>query len=58
MTYYKFVSTAKEYLKSVRVIKDYISFDMIFSDKWVILKEHSIFDGGICVKRITFDCNG
>ena len=41
MTYYKFVSTAKDYLKSVRVIKDYISFDMIFSDKWVILKEHS-----------------
>lgn len=41
MSYYNFISSTKNYLKSVRVIKDYISFDMSFPDKWVILKEHS-----------------
>jgi ATP-dependent Lon protease len=41
MIYYNFIKNTKEYLKSVRVIKDYISFDMIFPNTWSILKNHT-----------------
>jgi len=41
MIYYNFIKDTKEYLKSVRVIKDYISFDMIFPNTWSILKNHT-----------------
>lgn len=41
MTYYNFIKSTNKYLKSVRVIKDYISFDMAFPNTWSILKEHS-----------------
>lgn len=41
MIYSKFINKTKKYLKSVRLIKDYISFDMLFSDNWVILKEYA-----------------
>ena len=41
MTYFNFIKSTKHYLKSVRVIKDYVSFDMIFSNTWSILKEHT-----------------
>jgi len=41
MIYYNFIKDTKEYLKSVRVIKDYISFDMIFPSTWSILKNHT-----------------
>jgi len=40
MNYYNFITKTKKYLKSVRVIKDYVSFDMQFSDRWVIKEEH------------------
>ena len=39
MTYYNFVSKTFKYLKSVRVLKNYLSFDMIFPDTWVMLKK-------------------
>jgi len=41
MTYFNFIKTTVNYLKSVRVIKDYISFDMTFPNTWSILKEHT-----------------
>ena len=41
MTYYNFIKSTNNYLKSVRIIKDYISFDMVFSNTWSILKEHT-----------------
>jgi predicted nuclease of predicted toxin-antitoxin system len=41
MTYFNFIKTTIQYLKSVRVIKEYISFDMMFPNTWTILKEHT-----------------
>jgi hypothetical protein len=41
MTYYNFIKSTNNYLKSVRIIKDYISFDMSFSNTWSLLKEHT-----------------
>jgi hypothetical protein len=38
MTYYNFIEKTKKYLKSVRMIKNYISFDMSFPTHWSILK--------------------
>lgn len=41
MTYFNFIKSTNNYLKSVRIIKNYISFDMSFSNTWSILKEHT-----------------
>lgn len=41
MIYYNFINKSKKYFKSVRMIKDYVSFDMSFPKTWSILKEHS-----------------
>lgn len=41
MIYYNFINKNKKYFKSVRVIKDYVSFDMSFPKTWAILKQHS-----------------
>lgn len=41
MTYFEFIKSTKHYLKSVRVIKDYISFDMSFSKYWSITKQQT-----------------
>lgn len=41
MTYFNFIKSTNNYLKSVRIIKDYISFDMSFSNTWSMLKEHT-----------------
>jgi CRISPR/Cas system CSM-associated protein Csm5 (group 7 of RAMP superfamily) len=38
MTFYSFLEKVHKYLKSVRIIKDHVSFDMVFSKKWVIDK--------------------
>lgn len=40
MIYFEFINKTKKYLKSVRSIKDYISFDLIFPDTWVIHKSY------------------
>lgn len=40
MTYYNFIKKDKNYLKSVRFIKDHVSFDMSFPKTWDIKKEH------------------
>ena len=41
MNYFGFIKSSIQYLKSVRVIKDYISFDMLFPNTWSMLKEHT-----------------
>ena len=41
MSYYEFIKSTDRYLKSVRVIKDYISFDMTFSKYWSITKKQT-----------------
>ena len=41
MTYFEFIKSTGGYLKSVRVIKDYISFDMTFSKYWSITKKQT-----------------
>lgn len=40
MIYNKFIQKTKDYLKSVRILKDYISIDLIFKNTWVITNEH------------------
>ena len=41
MSYFNFIKSTGQYLKSVRVIKDYISFDMAFSKYWSITKKQT-----------------
>lgn len=38
MIYYNFIKKDKKYLKSVRFIKDHVSFDMVFPKTWDIIK--------------------
>jgi len=38
MTYFNFLNKVKSYLKGVRILKNHVSFDMVFSDTWVINK--------------------
>jgi len=38
MTYFNFIDKVQPYLKSVRILKNHVSFDMIFSDTWLITK--------------------
>jgi len=39
MIYSQFVSKTYKYLNSVRVLKNYITFDMLFPNTWVMLKK-------------------
>jgi len=39
MIFYKFIEKTGKHLKSVRVLKNYVSFDMIFPNSWVMLKK-------------------
>lgn len=38
MKFYNFLEKVHKYLKSVRILKDHVSFDMVFSKRWVINK--------------------
>jgi hypothetical protein len=40
MLFSQFVNKTSKYLKSVRVLKNYISFDMIFPSTWLMLKKY------------------
>jgi hypothetical protein len=40
MLFSQFVNKTSKYLKSVRVLKNYISFDMIFPPTWLMLKKY------------------
>jgi len=39
MIFGDFITKTGKYLKSVRVLKNYISFDMVFPSTWVMLKK-------------------
>jgi len=51
MTYFNFLNKVKSYLKGVRILKNHVSFDMVFSDTWVINKAKTndieIIKGGL-----------
>lgn len=38
MLYYEFINKTNKYLRSVRVLKNYVSFDMLFPESWIMLK--------------------
>lgn len=38
MIYSQFITKVSKYLKSVRLLKNYVSFDMVFPETWTILK--------------------
>jgi len=38
MIYSQFISSTSKYLKSVRILKDYVTFDMIFPSTWMLPK--------------------
>jgi hypothetical protein len=39
MIFNEFIQKTSKYLKSVRILKNYVSFDMIFPSSWVMLKK-------------------
>lgn len=39
MIFNQFISKVNKYLKSVRILKNYISFDMIFPNSWSTMKK-------------------
>jgi hypothetical protein len=39
MIYSNFINKTSKYLKSVRILKNYVSFDMIFPNSWVVNKK-------------------
>lgn len=39
MSFYKQIEPYQEYLKSIRKLKDYLSFDMVFPTKWSLPKD-------------------
>lgn len=39
MTFYPFIEKTNKYLKTVRIIKNYVSFDMVFPESWVMTKK-------------------
>jgi vacuolar-type H+-ATPase subunit I/STV1 len=38
MIYSKFITKTEKYLKSVRILKNYVTFDLIFPPNWVMVK--------------------
>lgn len=40
MTYSKFIEKTTKYLHSVRILKNYVSFDMSFPQSWIFLKAY------------------
>ena len=39
MIYSQFIESTSTYLKSVRILKNYVTFDMIFPQTWMLLKK-------------------
>lgn len=39
MTFYPFIEKTGKYLKSVRILKNYITFDMLFPTSWILPKK-------------------
>jgi len=40
MIYSKFIEKTTNYLNSVRIVKNYVSFDLIFPNSWRLLKKY------------------
>lgn len=40
-TYYSFISKIGPYLKTVRKLKTHVSYDLVFSDRWVMPKNNN-----------------
>ena len=40
MIFSQFIHKTNKYLKSVRVLKNYVSFDMVFPNSWVMFKNY------------------
>jgi hypothetical protein len=40
MIFSQFINKTNKYLKSVRVLKNYVSFDMVFPNSWVMFKKY------------------
>lgn len=40
MVFSQFIAKVSKYLKSVRTLKNFISFDMVFPSSWMVLKKH------------------
>ena len=67
MIYSQFITATSKYLKSVRIIKDYVTFDMVFPQTWMIPKkapenveilqnqdkDGSIVTSFVCVSNVT-----
>lgn len=39
MIYSQFITATSKYLKSVRILKDYVTFDMVFPQTWMLPKK-------------------
>ena len=39
MIYSQFIESTSSYLKSVRILKNYVTFDMVFPQSWLLLKK-------------------
>jgi hypothetical protein len=44
MIYSQFVDKVSKYLKSVRILKNYVSFDMLLPESWSILKSPQVVE--------------
>ena len=67
MIYSQFITATSKYIKSVRIIKDYVTFDMVFPQTWMIPKkapenveilqnqdkDGSIVTSFVCVSNVT-----
>jgi hypothetical protein len=40
MIFYEFINKTNKYLRSVRILKNYVSFDMLFPESWIMLKKN------------------
>lgn len=44
MIYSQFIDKVSKYLKSVRILKNYVSFDMLLPETWSILKSPQVVE--------------
>jgi len=68
MIYSQFITSTSKYLKSVRILKDYVTFDMMFPTTWMVPKtapenieilqnqdkDGSMVTSFVCLNNVTF----